>query len=166
MKTENYTPENLTLWSTPDSWSGTPWDGYYVFLGQNRDSDCLTRSNFRSALKALGGEVEGKVEVVREGHWACGWIEWIAVHESCVDALKCADEIAGALSDYPVVDESDFSELETEEANEVWERCYRDSSRVNYIREHRSQFDFSSLADLLACARGKYFCGYASELLA
>jgi hypothetical protein len=33
------------------------------------------------------------------------------------------------------------------------------------MREHRSQFDARSFADLLGCARGKYFLGYASELL-
>jgi hypothetical protein len=164
MKTK-FEPENLTLWSTPDSWAGQPWDGYYVFLGQNRDSDCLSRSNFRKGLEALGGEVEGKVEVIREGHWACGWIEWIAIHQDAAEALEIADEIVAALESYPVLDESDFSELETEEADEVWERCFRDCDRVDYIRDHRSQFEFSSFADLLACARGKYFAGYASELL-
>jgi hypothetical protein len=165
MKTEKYTPENLTLWSTPDSWFGTPWEGHYVFLGQNRDSDCLSRSNFRKGLEALGGEVEGKVEVVRESHWACGWIEWIAIHEDATEALEIADEIAAALEAYPVLNESDFSKLEVEEADRVWESCYSGQERVAYIRRWRSQFDFADFAEVLACARGKFFAGYASELL-
>lgn len=158
------TIENLKLWTTPDSWFGTPWDGHYVFLGQNRDSDCLTRSNFRKGLEALGGESESVI-VVREGHCACGWIECIAIHEDDSAALEIADKIAGALEDYPVLDESDFSELETEEADSVWERCYNDRERVEYIRENPSQFEFRDFADLLSCCRGKYFAGYASELI-
>ena len=164
MKTEKYTPENLKLWTTPDSWFGTPWTGHYVFLGQNRDSDCLTRSNFRKGLEALGGKSD-KVIVVREGHWACGWVEWIAIHEDDNAALKIADEIVGALSDYPVLDESDFSELETEEAEDIWTNCYDNAERIEYIRENPSQFEFQGFADLLSCCRGKHFAGYASELI-
>jgi hypothetical protein len=169
---DKYIPENLEPWETPDSWFGQPWEGYYVFLGRNRDSDCLVESNFRSALRAIGGEQTADdeeetplVTVVREGHWACGWIEWIAIHESATEALMEADAIAAALTDYPIVDESDFSELETEEAERVWRDCYDAKDRVAYVRRNRSQFDFSDLSDMLGCIRGKYFAGYPSELL-
>lgn len=37
--------------------------------------------------------------------------------------------------------------------------------RVEYIRKHRSQFEFRDFADMLGCVRGKYFAGYASELI-
>jgi hypothetical protein len=63
------------------------------------------------------------------------------------------------------LDESDFSEVEQEEANETWRNCYDVSERVKYIREHRSQFEFHDLGDMLGCVRGNYFAGYASELL-
>jgi hypothetical protein len=163
MKT--YTPENLKRWEAPEYWAGKPWPDYYVFLGQHRDSDCLSRSNFRSALKTLGGEDDNHVVIVRERHWACGWIEWIAIHESASDALETADEIAGALSSYPVVNEEDFSELEMEEADDVWRNCYDSRDRVAYIRENRYQFDFHNFSDLLSCVRGKYFIGDVSGLL-
>jgi hypothetical protein len=78
-----------------------------------------------------------------------------------------AKVIADKLEDYPVVDEDDFSELEDETAEQVWRDCYsdRDRDRVEYIRGHENQFDFHNYADLLGCARGKYFSGYAGELL-
>jgi hypothetical protein len=57
------------------------------------------------------------------------------------------------------------SEVETEEANRVWESCYSDKKRIQYIRKHRSQFEFNSFAEMLGCCRGKFFNGYASELL-
>lgn len=57
------------------------------------------------------------------------------------------------------------SEAEEEQAQEVWRDCYRPKARIEYIREHREQFEFRSFADMLGCVRGRYFAGYASELL-
>lgn len=87
--------------------------------GQNRDSSALERSNFRSALKALGDESDS-VQVHRFGHWACGWFEVILVDPSDAAALQTATEIADALEGYPVVSDDDFSELEYEEAIDRW----------------------------------------------
>jgi len=170
------TPENLKKWKVPSDWFGQPWHGYYVFLGQTRNSGALDRANFDAGWKAiqavaskesvLGDEDESATVVkVCENHWACGWIEWIAIHESDEAALKVADEIAGTLTDYPVVDESLFSQYETDEANDVWKSCYRVKDRVKYIRAHPSQFEFRDYSDLIGCVRGNYFAGYASELL-
>ena len=135
---------------------------------RNRDSDCLAESNFAAALKSLGGE-GADVEVHRFGHWACGWFEVIIVRP-CSEAEKEATRIEDALEDYPILDESDHSERELAEADRVWEQ-YRvsglsqEASRIEYIREHRSQFEFHDMTDLMGCVRGKYFAGYASELL-
>lgn len=157
--------ESLKRWEIPDSWFGQHWDGYFVGLSQHRDSDALDRSNFRSALEALGGESE-TVHVVREGHWAVGWIEWIAIHESDEKALAIQYEIEGSLADYPVLDELDWSEEEAEEASEVWRNCYDEKERIEYVREYPDQFYFSSWSDLRNVIRGEYFTGYPSELLA
>ncbi len=166
----------MELWTRPDCYIGAEWPDYYVFLGQNRDSDALTRSNFRCALKAIGGENcsyqnEGQdnevsnVIVVRENHWAVGWGEWIGIHKDAAEIIAKAEEIDAKLEGYPVVDENDWSELESEEANEVWQSCYNASERIAYIRKYRSQFDFHDFSDLIGCVRGRYFAGYASELL-
>ena len=131
-KIEFYQPENLELWRVPDSWFGHHWPNYYVFVGQNRDSDCLTRSNFICALREIGGESE-TVEIVRESHWAVGWVEWIAIHADDSRALQIADEIVAALFDYPIIDESHFSELEWNETAEFWESL-RLRDRVDYLK--------------------------------
>jgi len=115
----------LERWTRPDSFmamdSGWQYSkAAFVFLGRHRDSDLLTESNFECALAALGGESD-TVRVVREGHWAVGWVEWIAIHESDTKALNIADDILCALSDYPVLDESDFSEREWNAAQDCWE---------------------------------------------
>ncbi len=160
-----YKPEHLTRWTMPDHYFGATWPGYYrAPCSRTRDSDDLTESNFAVCLESLGGESD-TVRVVNEGHWAVGWVEWIAIHESDEKALRAAEEIACALADYPALDEMDWSERETESATRVWRDCYDPAERIRYIRDNRTQFDFYDYADLLGCVRGKYFAGYASDLL-
>ena len=161
----SYEPEHLKLWTHPENYIGASWPATYsAGVGQHRDSDALERSNFRCMLKALGGESE-TVTVVRESHWAVGWIEWIAIHQDDDKALETADRVIAALEDYPVIDESDWSELENEDANDTWTNCFSDRDRLDYIRHNRSQFDFRGYDELIANVRGRYFSGYASELL-
>ena len=125
-----YEPHTLKLWTLPDSYGGAHWDGYYVFLAQHRDSDTLTRSNFICGLNAIGGKSD-TVHVVHERHWAVGWIEWIAIHQDDAVALEKADSIAAALTNYPVVSDDHWSELEYTEAADYWARMHvRD--RVEY----------------------------------
>lgn len=165
---QTYEPTHLKRWNMPSNYFGEVWPDYFVFLSRHRDSDELTESNFRSAMKRLESlpafDGESRLEV-RESHWAVGWVEWIAIHADDTEALKAADEMAASLENYPILDEEDFSSLEQENAEQVWRDCYSEKERVAYIRRHRSQFEPQSFADLLACARGKYFLGYASELI-
>lgn len=114
-----YTPSYLKRWELPSSYAGAQWPDWYVIIGQHRDSDSLTRSNFECMLKALGGESD-TVKVIRESHWACGWVEWIGVHEDDTKALIEADGIMRDLEDYPVISEDHWSNLEFEEACDYW----------------------------------------------
>ncbi len=151
----------------PSSYFGATWEGYYCFLSQHRDSDILERSNFESALDSIGGESsdDSGVQVVREGHWAVGWIEWIAIPFGPSVALAKACQIMEALDSYPILDEDRYSEMEMSDANSVWEDCFDNRERLQYIRDFRSQFEFHDWADLRSVIRGEYFPGYASELL-
>lgn len=152
-------------WTLPYYYSGETWPDYFSSgFGQSRDSDDLEASNFATVLAALGGESE-TVIVVRESHWAVGWVEWIAIHESDETALNITRQLCERANNYPVLDEEDFSRREQEHAEEIWRDCYNDKERIAYIRDHRSQFDFHDFADLIGCARGRYFAGYASELI-
>lgn len=114
-----YEPKHLRKWTKPDHYAGASWPEYYVFLGQHRDSDLLTQSNFDIARQRLGGESE-TVVVVCETHWAVGWVEWIGIHESDAAALEAADDMAAALEDYPVLNEDDWSEREWNAAHDWW----------------------------------------------
>lgn len=160
-----YTPTHLKLWTPPEHYFGEVWPATYSSgVGQSRDSDALERSNFACMLEAIGGESD-TVTVVRESHWLVGWIEWIAIHQDDDKALELADKVQEGLADYPIVNEDHWSQLEQEDADQTWQNCYSPLERVAYIRKFRNQFKFRTFADLLDCVRGKYFAGYASELL-
>lgn len=149
--------------SMPNYAGEIPDTKYLVLLTRSRDSDVLTESNWKTALKVLGGESE-TVEIFRFGHWACGWWEALCVVEN-TPSHKHAITLHKRIEAYPILDENDFSERETEEANRVWKDCYDAKDRIKYIREHDNQFEFQSFSDLRAQVRGEYFGGYASELL-
>jgi len=134
--------------------------------GQTRDSDCLEQSNWGVLLAALEvRDPDGEDhEIHRFGHWGPGWVEIVIIRPGTpaeAEAQRCED----GLAEYPILDEMDFSEREDEAAQELW-RDYTDADRVAYIRAHRTQFEFRDFEDLLGCARGTYFAGYASDLLA
>ena len=158
-------------------WGAAPQDAeeWAIFYVENRDSDILTLSNAEAISKIMEpfcGSSEDGDDCQREshGHWACGWIEGYAIRCLTSDgqptpAWMAWCEIQASLADYPILDEDGFYRMEQEKADSVWRDCYNDRRRVEYIRAHRDQFVFSSLASMLACARGRYFAGYASELL-
>lgn len=120
--------------SQPDFGCRIPHDRDEWFIapcGRNRDSDTLTRSNWEVMCEELNRidpngdteEDEDNVpswEIHRFGHWACGWVE-ISIVRPGTAAADYVHELAESLSDYPVADESHFSELEYEEAAESWD---------------------------------------------
>jgi hypothetical protein len=158
-------PRHLKRWTCPPYYFGKAWPDYFSSgCDQSQESDAPARSNFACMLTALGGASD-TVLVVHESHWAVGWVEWIAIHETDARALAVADEIAGKLKDDPVIDESHLSVIEQEDADLLWRDGFRVEDRVAYIRQHRDQFLFDGYADLLGCVRGNYFRGVAPELL-
>lgn len=127
--------EHLKLWTRPDCYIGAEWPEYYVVIGQHRDSDRVTRSNFRVAKKQLEAieakypewinPTDGDTAMLvnpYESHWAVGHVEWLGVHkDSPQELLDAAGEIVCSIADYPILDESDWSELEYEETVTYWE---------------------------------------------
>ena len=79
-----------------------------------RDSEALEESNIRVALAGLGGESE-TVEVHRFGHWGPGWYEIILTDPQHRPALE---QLVVQLTEYPVLDEEDWSALELERHDE------------------------------------------------
>lgn len=96
---------------------------WYMVCGRSRDSNTLEESNFASMLRLLGDEQEGKVAVVRIGHWAVGWIEEILINPAHPDTVCIAQQALDSLENYPVLDDDDFSSREWEEWEETYENC-------------------------------------------
>lgn len=162
MKTLKELIKNPSGFDSVANYSGdVPNDKWLVVMTRNRESDILTESNWACALDLLGGESDN-VEIFRFGHWACGWWEALCVNGKSINK---GQEIFDKIYSYPVLNEDHFSELEREEADRLWLECYDKKDRLEYIRENRYQFDFNDFKDLMSCVRGKYFAGYASELV-
>lgn len=153
-------------------WHDEPEDGekWTIVYTHNRDSDVLTQSNAAAIKKTMDEYDESTVIEQHHGHWAVGWVDGYAIKVydkgEITKAFKAWCDLAAAIESYPVLDEEDFSQRENDEADQVWADCYNVSERISYIRKNRTQFDFSSFAELLECVRGKCFRGYASELIA
>lgn len=156
--------KNPSAFDSFDNYIGeTNFQDFECLLTRNRDSNVLAESNFETALEMLGGESEN-VQINRFGHWACGWWESLSVKPN-TPQYAIARDIEKSLAGYPVLDEEDWSNREQESADDLWRDCFNERERIEYIRDNRYQFDFADFTDLLAVVRGKYFNGYASELI-
>jgi hypothetical protein len=107
---------HILPWNRPRNYVGASWDGYYAApVGQSRDSDTVERSNWEAQIERI--PESDTVIIVRESHWAVGWVEWLAIHESDTMALAEAEAIGEELEEYPILDEDRWSELELEESD-------------------------------------------------
>ena len=136
----DYYDEVLQRWDHPTGFdSDVNFAGYkptgYVIYSRNRDSSILEETNFAAILEDLGGEGD-LVRVIRHGHWACGWIEYIMVDDTAPDSLldQCVD-IARALEDYPVFSDSRYSEAQWEAIHDHWDRLPL-ADRVDLCRDN------------------------------
>jgi hypothetical protein len=116
---------------------------YAIVYTSNRDSDILDRANAKAIEAELSQFVEsGDVIAQRHSHWACGYVDGYAIRVyddegSITDAFRCWADIRARLDDYPILDESLYSEMELEAQNESWEVW----ARAEYIRAVESALD-------------------------
>lgn len=108
-------------------------DWLRVPVSRTRDSGSLDRSNFATALARLGGESD-TVEVLRFGHWGPGWFEIILIDPTDPARMAEGEQIARDLLDYPILDETDYSERQWQTAADYWARCSI-RERVQYLHE-------------------------------
>ena len=153
----------LTKWTKPQHYFGASWDDYYsAGVGQSRDSDALERANFDAMVNRLR-EVDSQGEdsesggwrIVEESHWAVGWVQWIAIHESATDALAAAEQAQADLADYPVLDDDLFSEYENDDCEATWDYMPA-SDRIEYLRDHGAPVS-GAFRQLRAAVRGDWY---------
>ncbi len=121
-------------------------DAYALLPGASvhRDSDTLSRSNAEVIRAEINRDFPGVLIVESSSHWAVGWTEAAyvpvraddgSIHPAAVAAL----EWASALEDYPVADETHFSNLEYDEAIETIAVCCSSSLERDGIRYESSE---------------------------
>lgn len=76
---------------------------------------------------------------MEESHWAVGWVQWIAIHESDARALRIADQLRERVADCPVLDEEAWSELEWTEAADYWDGM-SPRTKVQYAMHIRARY--------------------------
>lgn len=88
----------------------------------HRDSSLMAQSNAAVIEKALEPFMEGDVpEVIaeRHSHWAVGWIDGYSIrvfdgNGQVTDAFRAYHELEVRMADYPLLDETDYSDREFE----------------------------------------------------
>ena len=123
MTTEQRTPEevarsvaDVTGWNPDETAAEHEWTAVGMGpVGQHRDSDCLSRSNFTVIYGDLSARFGDSVDVARFGHWAVGWVEEIIFDVGNEDCERAVAAWREKLDNYPVADEDYYSTLEWEE---------------------------------------------------
>lgn len=97
-------------------------DQWAVLYTHHRDSGLLDQSNASVIAKAMAPFTEGDdPDVVMESHshWAVGHVDGLSIRVfdgdgEITEAFRKYHELAEAMDDYPILDESDYSERELE----------------------------------------------------
>lgn len=99
-------------------WYDRPEDDekWAIVYTHNRDSDLVDLSNAGVIDSKLSKYPDDAVSE-RHNHWACGWIDGYAIRVydakgEITPAFRACWELACAIAEYPVLDDSDHSERE------------------------------------------------------
>lgn len=96
-------------------------DEWAIVYCQHRDSGLLDQSNaaaIRTALEPFTDGDNPDVVAERHDHFACGWIDGHSIRVirdgQITDAFRRYHDLAQQLAEYPVLDETDYSNREYE----------------------------------------------------
>ncbi len=114
MDMQRFKDFNPSDWDSKDNYIAWGDDTYlqewYVAGIKTRDAKILEESNYEMTLQESGGESDN-VEVQGFGHSVCGHYDLILVKPDTNQA-KILERILETLENYPVLDESNYSERE------------------------------------------------------
>ncbi len=117
----------------------------YVVYSKHRDSDLLTQTNFDGILADLESAAEkagapDSVEVHSFGHWGVGHVDQIMITPDAPDSVfDCAEEALARLADYPVYNESEYSDAEWNAAADYWESLSPRKKVEHAMRERKER---------------------------
>jgi hypothetical protein len=115
------------IWERPPSYGGHSPDGHYVVAAITRDATISDESNWaqwRAELSPADDDFDAPVYTFLASHWVCGWVEYLIVRRDAPAAtIDTAGEILAALSDYPIIDEMDYSDRQFTAICDYWEQA-------------------------------------------
>ena len=156
--------EHINKWETPDSYAGYCPTNEYGVYGVHRESTLLEQSNYelmklRLEEKAKELGIEGSVYSWRANHCLVGWVDTLMIradnsedvntmsnkdikngafeyeaYEGYHHVLALANDLLEQLEGYPVLDEDNWSEKQSEAIYEYWNGL-NVSDRVEYCQE-------------------------------
>jgi hypothetical protein len=143
-------------WTQPENYIGPSLEGDYVVYTIHRDSGAMERSNyecleghFNNLISTHGDSDKEFIYIQRCSHWAVGWVKHLMLSGKSPEYLTDeAFEIDQSLADYPVFNESHYSELEWGEVTELWksldikERIYEIKNSKEPISIFSARRDF------------------------
>src|SRR5579872_3369390 len=143
------------------AWFDRPEDNpqdWGIVYTHNRDSGVVERCNAVDIEEALAPFVEsGDVTAEHHSHWACGWVDGYAIRVfrdgEITEAFRTYFDLRARMEDYPVLNESRLSEMETEESAQGWE----DWGQHDFIRALEKRFGVSTVAEIDGVALKRLF---------
>jgi hypothetical protein len=112
-----------------------------VLFLKTKNSTLFEESNFENIKEILGNHAE----IFRFNHWGCVYFELILISPNVPDEIKekCG-EILYSLSEYPILNESHYSDLRFEKCFEYWDSLSKEERkqelRENNVKENLKEF--------------------------
>ena len=110
----------MKLWQTAENYAGENLSDYYVLISWQPDQwDSLAQSNY----EFITDEFDARKLPYREGNfgsWA-GSFTAILIHKDDAESVELGNEMTEQMEHYPVLDEDRYSELQWEQAEDIWE---------------------------------------------
>jgi hypothetical protein len=119
----------MPKWSG-QNYIGAQFNDYYIVCSHHRDSGILQESNFR-VIKAYLEKHNIVFKCVSFSHWVVGWIEEILVQEDNKESVEYGNYCVVQLEQYPIFDDNDFSNLESDKINELTEQIRNDINNLD-----------------------------------
>lgn len=108
----NYQPQYLKKWVEASNYLGMDLTDYYVVASESEQSDSVDMSNYR-----VWHRLFPDLEEHRFG--GCIKFKALMIHKDSL-LLEAIDEKKKSLGDYPILDEQDLSDLESDQWYEYW----------------------------------------------
>lgn len=153
----NIEDHELLVWEHPKDYGGFSPDGDYLIYSRTRDSNLLENSNYECIFEDLKNiakplqdpEHEDYVYDFRARHFTIGWVEYILVSKDApFQVVNRAKEILCALAEYPVFNETKYSEMEYLAIAKYWgDASLQD--RMNICKEQKESI-FAARHDCLS----------------